>query len=443
MSSAPAESAPLPPEFRHWRQNLVVLWTTQFLTNIAFSISLPFCAYFVRELSPGASEERVRMYAALSAMMPQLAYTICAPLWGWVADRFGRKRMILRATFGGCLALLLMSFAQNAWQFLWLRLFQGMLTGSVTASLTLISATTPSEKQGFAMGAMSSAVFAGDMSGLFIGGLLASHFGYRNSFRISSVLLAFCTVLVIALVHETFKAVKSMGKGNSWAKIGAVWGVLGPAMPVMILVTVAGLAQLYDGSQAALYIEQLNGLGFTGKELCTSLIMGAGSLGAVTAGFTVSRLIDRHPFFIGIFSGVFCAFTMLAMAILPDILPMSPRVDLGWLGVPDATATPCVLGLLPLRFLMVFGAGTITPICHAWISKVTLPAHRGMMFDMSLAFRAVGASVTNIVAGLVAAGISLRAVYWTGPVFFLLFALLIWLFQRQIQERCEFVLKHG
>ena len=126
------------------------------------------------------------MYAALSAMMPQLAYTICAPLWGWVADRFGRKKMILRATFGGGLALLLMSFSQNAWQFLGLRLFQGILTGSATASLALIAATTPTEKQGFAMGSMSSAVFAGDMSGLFIGGLLASHFGYRSSFRISS-----------------------------------------------------------------------------------------------------------------------------------------------------------------------------------------------------------------------------------------------------------------
>jgi len=383
------------------------------------------------------------MYAALSAMMPQLAYTICAPLWGWVADRFGRKKMILRATFGGGLALLLMSFSQNAWQFLGLRLFQGILTGSATASLALIAATTPTEKQGFAMGSMSSAVFAGDMSGLFIGGLLASHFGYRSSFRISSILLTLCAFLVIVLVHEIFQPVKSVVKRGNITKVGVFWGVLAPAMPALILMMIAGMAQFYDGSQASLYIEQLNGMGFSGKELCTSLIMGAGSLGAVTAGFTISRLIDRYPYAIGKFSGVFCACVMLAMAMLPCVVPMAPRVSLGWMGVPGASATPGVLCLLPLRFLMIFGAGTIMPICNAWISKVTLPAHRGMMFGVSLAFRSAGGSIANIVAGLVAAGISLQAVYLTGPVFFLLFALLIWLFQRQIQERCAFVLKHG
>ena len=147
-------------EYPKWRQNLAVLWFTQFCSSGAFSIVLPFCPYFMRELLPGASEERIRLYAALSAMLPLLSYTICAPLWGWVADRFGRKKMILRAAFGGGMTLLLMGFAQNVMQFLALRVVQGFLTGTVTATLTLISGTTPPERQGFAMGTISSAVFA-------------------------------------------------------------------------------------------------------------------------------------------------------------------------------------------------------------------------------------------------------------------------------------------
>ena len=151
----------------------------------------------------------------------------------------------------------------------------------VTATLTLISGTTPPERQGFAMGTISSAVFAGEMSGLFVGGLLADRFGYRNSFRVSALMLLVASALILVLVHE---------KRRVQARAATV---LLPSLPALILVVFSGLAQQFDGSQASLYIELLNGYGIRGKELCNSLVMGAGSLGAIAAGFTISRLIDR------------------------------------------------------------------------------------------------------------------------------------------------------
>jgi DHA1 family multidrug resistance protein-like MFS transporter len=423
---------PSDSEYPNWRQNLAVLWFTQFCSSGAFAIALPFCSYFMRELAPGASEKQIRFYAALSAMLPLLSYTVCAPLWGWVADRFGRKKMILRAAFGGGMTLLLMGFAQNVAQFLALRVIQGFLTGTVTATLTLISGTTPPERQGFAMGTISSAVFAGEMSGLFMGGLLADRFGYRNSFRVAAMMLIVASALILVLVHEKRRVQARLAAGErpSWLS------VLLPSLPALILVTCSGLAQQFDGSQAALYIELLNGgSGVRGKELCNSLVMGAGALGAIVAGFTISRLIDRHPAGVAKSSGCLCAAAMLSMALLPWMLPETPRVALGWMGSPEASARLGALSLVPLRFLKSFFAGAMTPVCNAWISKVTVPSHRGVMFGLALAFRSGGGALAHLVAGTVASGIGLRAVYFIGPAFFLFFACVVLLCERRLAAR--------
>jgi MFS transporter, DHA1 family, multidrug resistance protein len=66
-----------------------------------------------------------------------------APIWGLVADRFGHKLMIQRASFGAGLGIGLIAFVQTPEQLLALRVVHGFFTGVVSAIATLVSLTAP------------------------------------------------------------------------------------------------------------------------------------------------------------------------------------------------------------------------------------------------------------------------------------------------------------
>jgi DHA1 family multidrug resistance protein-like MFS transporter len=120
---------------------------------------------------------------------PALGMVIVSPLWGFLADRVGRKPMIERALFGGSIVVCLMASAVNIYQLLFLRLLQGSLTGTVAACTALISASSPSKKMGFSLGLLQTGVFLGSFLGPLLGGISADIFGFRNSFRITAALL--------------------------------------------------------------------------------------------------------------------------------------------------------------------------------------------------------------------------------------------------------------
>lgn len=81
----------------NWKQNLKVAWLGNFFTGASFSLVMPFMALYVEEL--GAPKALVEWYAGLAVAITALASAIFAPLWGKLADRYGRKPMMLRASF--------------------------------------------------------------------------------------------------------------------------------------------------------------------------------------------------------------------------------------------------------------------------------------------------------------------------------------------------------
>lgn len=426
--------------YPYWKRNLTVIWITQFFTLGAISLVLPFVPYYLRELAPAASDGQLRAYSAISALVTQVAFAIAAPVWGWVADRFGRKKMLLRAVFGASAVMLLMGFSRTVGEFIALRFIQGLLTGTMSASMTLVSCSTPPEKRGFALGILSSSFFSGDMAGLTLGGILAENFGYRNSFYITSTILAVMAVCVLFGAVEKFTPAPPERQDDAGGRLGRLlhsWkALIWPMLPILLLYVFASLSRYLDQSQLALYIERLNGgSAFGGKELCTSVIMGAGSLGAIISGFTLSRFIDKRAKFIAVSIGVVAGCAMLMMAFLPHLLPMEPRIPLVWLAHPGLSATAGVLALIPLRFIMVFAAGGMEPICHSWLTKATSPEHQGVMFGYAQTFRAIGSSLAHIAAGVIAPTLGLTAIYIAGPVAFLVFVAAVQLSYPHIQ-RC-------
>jgi MFS family permease len=154
-----------------WQRTLWVNWIAQMCTSVGFSFVYPFLPLYVQHLGVH-NRQAILIWSGALYAGTTITLTVCAPLWGSLSDRHGRKVMVVRAMGSGAILIFLMSLVQNPSELLVLRILQGALSGSIAASQALVAAAVPRERLGFAMGLMQTAIFAGSSIGPLVGGQL-------------------------------------------------------------------------------------------------------------------------------------------------------------------------------------------------------------------------------------------------------------------------------
>ena len=130
-----------------WKRNLYVIWVAELVAIAGFSFVFPFLPYYIQEL--GVTElHQVELWAGVLMAAQAIPMAIFSPIWGSLADRYGRKIMVERAMFGSAVVITAMGFVQNVEQLLILRIIQGTLTGTVAAATTLVASSAPRERAG-------------------------------------------------------------------------------------------------------------------------------------------------------------------------------------------------------------------------------------------------------------------------------------------------------
>lgn len=98
-------------------------------------------------------------------VIPTLLAALSNPWWGWLADRYGKKRLLLRAHLGLAASFWLTSLAGNAWQFGAALALQGVLGGTFAASnaylATVVSGHRLTRLLTLMQGSARAALFAG------------------------------------------------------------------------------------------------------------------------------------------------------------------------------------------------------------------------------------------------------------------------------------------
>ncbi|MCE5251780.1 MFS transporter [bacterium] len=186
-----------------WRITLTVMFIAQFLSGMGFSFIFPFLPFYFRHLGV-KTESGAMMWIGWSSLVFGITMAVSAPIWGVFADRYGRKIMVLRSMFAGSIILGLMGVATNPWHLMFLRFFQGMTTGTVSASITLVSSVTPSANLGFSLGLMQTAVLLGSSAGPLMGGVLADNLGFRIPCGLAAIMLFIGAIVVIFWAIERF-----------------------------------------------------------------------------------------------------------------------------------------------------------------------------------------------------------------------------------------------
>lgn len=203
-----------------WKKNLFVLSIAVFIAGIAFSEIMPFLSLYINTLG-NFSHQQLNFWSGIVYSGTFIVSAVVSPWWGKLADKKGRKPMILRAGIGMSVVIACMGLVQNVWQLLLIRMLQGVFAGFISNSNALVATETPKTNSGQALGTIASATTAGTLLGPLVGGALTSIFSYRITFMITGGLLLLCSILVLFFVHEDdFKPVtaKKLDKASGVIK---------------------------------------------------------------------------------------------------------------------------------------------------------------------------------------------------------------------------------
>src|SRR5712671_8043378 len=173
-------------EAAQWRQTLWAMVGIQFVMTMAFSMLTPIMPLFLPALGV-ESASAIAVWAGILNGVTSLVAAFASPLWGTVADRHGRKLMLLRSSLAIGLFTALMGAADNVWQFFAFRALMGVFAGFSSAAIALVASQVPENRLGYSLGWLSTGQLVGSLVGPIIGGILADMTGsYRIPFYCTS-----------------------------------------------------------------------------------------------------------------------------------------------------------------------------------------------------------------------------------------------------------------
>ncbi len=161
-----------------WKRTYWVVFVANLITAVGMMSFLPFFPSLLTDIGLSDRDEIARWSGLIFGAAPFSA-AIMGPIWGSVGDRFGRKPMVLRALFAITLFVGCMVFARTPGQLLALRIGQGVFSGFVPPSITLVSVGAPKADQGRVTGSLQASLPAGMIAGPLVGALIQSTLGIR------------------------------------------------------------------------------------------------------------------------------------------------------------------------------------------------------------------------------------------------------------------------
>ena len=156
------------------------------------------------------------MQGSLSASLDQISWVLTsyivaaavmtAPV-GWLADRFGRKKLFIVCVAGFTFASLLCALSQNIEQIVAFRLLQGMCGAAlVPLSQSVMLDAYPIEQRGQAMGIWGMGVMLGPIMGPTLGGWLTENYSWHWVFLVNLPVGILTVLGLLVFMDETKRA---------------------------------------------------------------------------------------------------------------------------------------------------------------------------------------------------------------------------------------------
>ena len=363
------------------RLSFFVLLVSQLAATAGFMFVMPFMPLYVQQL--GVEDAgRAAAWAGLLNTATAVTMATAAPLWGRLADKFGHKPMLLRATLAGAVVVGCMGLVTAPWQLLLLRLLQGTLTGTVAAATVLVSATAPAGREGQRLGTLQMVIFLAAALGPFVGGLFADLVGIRASFGVTAALLAGSGVLVLLGVGEAKPAPEEAEEKSEDEPLHFKRRLV-PVLAALFVVHLAitGVVPAIPGFLSSLVENPGRVAGLSGQ------IIGVAALAAAAGSLLGGRLAARF----GPRRVVIFALLLAGVAFLPQ------------------AGVGSVAELWVLRILASFFLGIVIPVVNLAVRSAVPPARQGAAFGLSASVTSAALGIGPLGGGLLAARFGFEA----------------------------------
>ena len=364
-----------------WKVNLISVWFGCFFTGLAISQILPFLPLYISQMGV-TSHEALSMWSGLTFSITFLISAIVSPMWGSLADRKGRKLMLLRASLGMAIAILLQAFATNVWQLFLLRGVMGLTSGYIPNAMALVASQVPRERSGWALSTLSTAQISGVIGGPLMGGVIADHIGLRAVFFITATLLIVSFLVTLFLIKE---GVRPTLKKSERLSGKAVFASLPYPGLVISLFFTTMVIQLCNGSISpilALFIKSMLP-DSTNIAFLSGLIASVPGVSALISAPRLGKLGDRIGTERILMATLVCAVVLF--------------FAMSWV------TTPFQLGVL--RFLLGFADGAMLPAVQTLLVKYSSDRITGRIFGYNQSFMYLG----NVAGPLMGASVSAMA----------------------------------
>ncbi|MEN4549704.1 multidrug efflux MFS transporter [Pantoea agglomerans] len=397
----------MPRTIEPWKINLISVWFGCFFTGLAISQIIPFLPLYLEQLGVTGGES-LSLWSGLTFSITFVVSAAVAPLWGSLADRKGRKLMLLRAAFGMGVVILLQAFVTEAWQLLLLRALMGLTSGYIPNAMALVAAQVPRERSGWALSCVSTGQIGGVILGPMLGGLLADWVGLRTVFIVTAALLMVSFLVTLFLIKETGYTPVSKKEKLSGRE---VFRSLDNPKLMLCLFFTTMVIQMCNGSVNPILTLFVRELAPTAENIAflSGVIAALPGVSALLAAPRLGRLGDR------IGTQRILLATMVISLLL--FIAMSFVTSTTQLGV--------------LRFLLGFADGAMMPAVQTLLVRHSRDNITGRIFGYNQSFMYLGNVAGPLLGAAVSAVAGFRWVFFATAVVVLINVLFLKRFYRR------------
>ncbi|XP_031268541.1 protein ZINC INDUCED FACILITATOR-LIKE 1-like isoform X1 [Pistacia vera] len=154
-------------------RELVSIWIVVLCTSLPISSLFPFLYFMIRDFHIAKREEDIGYYAGYVGSSFMLGRALTSVFWGIMADRYGRKPVIIFGTISVVIFNTLFGLSVNFWMAITTRFLLGSLNGLLGPIKAYATEIFRDEHQALGLSTVSTAWGIGLIIGPALGGFLA------------------------------------------------------------------------------------------------------------------------------------------------------------------------------------------------------------------------------------------------------------------------------